>query len=71
MNFRFTASVSAPAGRLSREDKTEIRDYIQEQCLEAAAADKALKALCKKLQGKNFEANGRSASFLLPDYGRA
>ena len=70
MQFRFDAQVSAPKGSVSREDKNEIRDYIQSQVLEAADADKAVKLLIKKLQGKQGKSGADgSCQCVLTDYG--
>ena len=70
MKFRFDAQISAPKGKLSREDKTEIRDYILSQSIEAPDAEKAVKALIKKLQGKQAKsAADGSSTFILSDYG--
>ena len=72
MTFCFDAQVSAPKGTLSREEKTEIRDYILSQEIEAPDAEKAVKLLIKKLQGRQAKP-GRDGSsiFTLPDYGTA
>ena len=68
MNFRFDAQISAPKGKLSREDKTEIRDYILSQSIEAPDADKAVKALIRKLQGKQAKsAADGSSTFILTE----
>ncbi len=70
MNYRFEAQVSAPKGKLSREDKTEIRDYILSQVIDAPDADKAVKLLIRKLQGKQQKTGSDgSSSFILADYG--
>ena len=72
MSYRFEAAVSAPVGKLSREERSEIRDYIHEQRIEAGDAEKALRLLCKKLQGKSLSLEGSGkAQFFLPDYGTA
>lgn len=70
MVFRFDAQVTAPRGKVSREDKAEIRDYILSQTIDAPDAEKAVKLLIKKLQGKQAKtgADG-SSTFILADYG--
>lgn len=72
MIYRFSAAVSAPAGKLSREEKGEIRDYIESQRLEAAGVEKALRGLTRKIQGKlvKWDESGK-AEIALPDYGAA
>ena len=70
MNFRFDAQVSAPKGKVSREDKAEIREYILSQTIEAPDAERAVKLLIKKLQGKQAKPSADGSSvFILTDYG--
>ncbi|MBQ6292423.1 MAG: hypothetical protein IJK77_00905 [Lachnospiraceae bacterium] len=72
MIYAFDAEVSAPKGKLSREDRGEIRDYMAEVRVEAADPDKAVKLLVKQLQGRlKGEVKGGEAVIGLPDYGSA
>ena len=50
MIYAFDAEVSAPKGKLSREDRGEIRDYMAEVRVEASDPDRAVKQLAKQLQ---------------------
>lgn len=72
MIYAFDAEVSAPKGKLSREDRGEIRDYMAEVRVEAADSDKAVKLLAKQLQGRlRGDVTGGEAVIALPDYGSA
>ena len=72
MIYAFDAEVSAPKGKLSREDRGEIRDYLAEVRVEAAGPDAAIKLLVKQLQGRlKGEVKGGEAVIGLPDYGSA
>ena len=72
MIYAFDAEISAPKGKLSREDRGEIRDYMTEVRVEAADPDKAVKQLVKQLQGKlKGEVRSGEAVIGLPDYGSA
>ena len=72
MIYAFDAEITAPKGKLSREDRGEIRDYLAEVRVEAADPEKAVKLLAKQLQGKlKGEAKGGEAVIGLPDYGSA
>jgi hypothetical protein len=72
MIYAFDAEISAPKGKLSREDRGEIRDYMAEVRVEAADPDKAVKQLVKQLQGKlKGEVRSGEAVIGLPDYGSA
>ena len=72
MIYAFDAEVSAPKGKLSREDRGEIRDYMAEVRVEAADPDKAVKLLVKQLQGRlKGEVKDGEAVIGLPDYGSA
>ncbi len=72
MIYAFEADITAPRGKLSREDRSEIRDYLAAVRVEAADADKAVKLLVKQLQGKlKGEIKDGEASIGLPDYGSA
>ena len=67
MIYAFDAEVSAPKGKLSREDRGEIRDYMAEVRVEAADSDKAVKLLAKQLQGRlRGEVTGGEAVIALP-----
>ena len=72
MIYAFDAEVSAPKGKLSREDRGEIRDYLAEVRVEAADPEKAVRQLVKQLQGRlKGEITGGEAVIGLPDYGSA
>lgn len=71
MNYRFEAEIKAPAGKLSREERSEIREYIASLRLEAPSLDKAVKALVKRIQGKLISGQNEQAEISLPDYGSA
>ena len=72
MIYAFDAEISAPKGKLSREDRGEIRDYMAEVRVEAADPEKAVKLLAKQLQGKlKSEIRDGAAVIGLPDYGSA
>ena len=72
MIYAFDADVTAPKGKLSREDRGEIRDYMAEVRVEAADPEKAVKLLAKQLQGKlKGEIKDGEAVIGLPDYGSA
>ncbi len=71
MVYRFESAITAPKGKLSREDKAEIKSYLDEVRLEEKTAEKAIRALVKKLQGDRLklDAETGTAEFRLPDYG--
>ena len=70
MIYRFEATISAPKGKLSREDKAEIRDYLSEVRIEADDPDKACRLLSRKLSGRlSKESQNGGAQIALPDYG--
>ena len=71
MKYRFKADIKASAGKLSREEKSEIRDYIGSLSLEAATPEKAVKALIKRISGRLISGQNESAEISLPDYGSA
>ena len=72
MIYAFDAEITAPKGKLSREDRGEIRDYLAEVRVEAADPEKAVKLLAKQLQGKlKGEVRSGEAVIGLPDYGSA
>lgn len=72
MAYAFEADIAAPRGKLSREDRNEIRDYLSEVRIEAADPDKAVRLLIRQLQGKlKGEIKNGEASIGLPDYGSA
>ena len=72
MIYAFDADVTAPKGKLSREDRGEIRDYMAEVRVEAADPEKAVRLLVKQLQGKlKGEIRDGEAVISLPDYGSA
>lgn len=67
--YRFKAQVKAPKGLLDREERSEIRDYVEETALEAAGEEKALRLLAKKLSARVLKLDGAKAELSLPDYG--
>ncbi|MBQ5953709.1 MAG: hypothetical protein IJL47_06715 [Lachnospiraceae bacterium] len=70
MNYAFDASITAAKGKLSKEDKNEIRSYLSEVRVEAPDPDKAVRLLIKQLQGRlKGEVTEGEAVFGLPDYG--
>ena len=72
MAYAFDAEITAPRGKLSREDRNEIRDYLAEVRVEAADPDKAVRLLIKQLQGRlKGEIKNGEADIGLPDYGSA
>ena len=72
MIYAFDAEISAPKGKLSREDRGEIRDYMAVVRVEASDPDRAVKLLAKQLQGRlKGEVTGGEAVIGLPDYGSA
>lgn len=72
MIYAFEAEITAPKGKLSREDRAEIRDYMAEVRLEAADPEKAVRQLAKQLQGKlKGDVADGGAVIALPDYGSA
>ena len=72
MKYAFDAKISAPKGKLSREDRAEIKDYLDEVRVEAADPDKAVRGLIKLLAGRlKGEITDGEAVFGLPDYGSA
>jgi len=70
--YAFEAEIKAPRGKLSRDDRNEIRDYLAEVRMEADAPDKAVKLLTRQLQGRlKGEIKNGEADIGLPDYGSA
>ena len=69
--YRFKAEIKAPAGKLSRDEKSEIREYITSVALEAPTAEKAVKALVKRISGLLISGENEAAEISLPDYGSA
>ena len=72
MIYAFEAKIDAPKGKLSREDRGEIRDYLAQVRVEAADPEKAVRILAKQLQGRlKGEIKDGEAVIGLPDYGSA
>ena len=70
MIYRFEANITAPKGKLTREDKAEIRDYLSEVRIEADDPDKACRLLARRLSGRlSKESQSGQALIALPDYG--
>ncbi|MBP5154575.1 MAG: hypothetical protein ILP12_06185 [Lachnospiraceae bacterium] len=70
MIFTFEASVLAPQGKLSREDRTEIRDYLNSVRIDAPDPEKACRQLARLVAGRlSKESSGGKAVIALPDYG--
>ena len=70
MIYRFEAGISAPKGKLTREDKAEIRDYLSEVRIEADGPDKACRLLARRLSGRlSKDSQNGEAVIALPDYG--
>ena len=67
--YRFKGEVKAPKGQLDREERGEIRSYVEESAVEAAGEEKALRMLARKLSAKILRLDPPRAELSLPDYG--
>ena len=70
MIYAFEAKIEAPKGKLSREDRTEILHYVEEQRVTAADPIRAIRQLASLTQGRSLlKLDENTAEFQLPDYG--
>ncbi len=70
MVYAFEADIRAPRGKLSREDRSEIKDYLSEVRVREETPDRAVKQLARQIQGRlKGEIKNGEADIGLPDYG--
>lgn len=70
MTYRFEAEIQSGKGKLSREDRHEIGQYLALIRVEADDAMKAYRSLAKKVAGRlSKESSPEEAVIALPDYG--